>query len=209
MPEFYSHLVNVTKTSANKLRNGAEGMIKKVGSGVSIHLSEANHAKCMKAYEKGKGCKIKLSAEEIKQNDDEVEGSGFFKTLNKMGISRRQFMKGTKAVAKVVAPLAKQVLPQLGEQAGMALGTYASKSPMGGVMGAQFGKTIGNEASNALTSYGNGFHPVGSGFRPAGRSMIGTGIGTLRPAYPEGYSNIAPINHPVYKPVPVRLKFGM
>ncbi len=90
MPEFYSHLVNVSKTSANKLRNGAQGVIKKIGSGVSIHLSEENHKKCMDAYHKGKGCKIKLSAEEIKQNDDEVEGSGFFKTLNKMGISRRQ-----------------------------------------------------------------------------------------------------------------------
>ena len=209
MPEFYSHLVNVSKTSANKLRNGAQGMIKKIGSGVSIHLSEDNHKKCMEAYHKNKGCKIKLSADEIRQNNDEVEGSGFFKTLNKMGISRRQFMKGTKAVAKVVAPMAKQLLPQLGEQAGMALGTYASKSPMGGVVGAQFGKQLGNEASNALSSYGNGFSPVGSGFRPAGRSMMGTGIATLRPDYLNGYSNILPINHPIYNQAPVRIKFGM
>ncbi len=118
-------------------------------------------------------------------------------------------MKGTKVAAKVIAPIAKQVLPQLGEQAGMALGTYASKSPLGGVVGAQFGKHLGDQASDALSSYGNGFQPVGSGFRPAGRSMMGTGIATLRPDYPNGYSEILPINHQIYNSVPVRLKFGM
>jgi hypothetical protein len=202
MPEFFSHLVNVSKTSANKLRNGAEAMIKRVGTGVSIHLSDANHQKLWKAYQKGKGCRIKLTPEEIKQNEDEVEGSGFFKTLNKMGISRRQFMKGTKAVAKVVAPVAKQVLPQLGEQAGQAIGMYASKSPVGGVVGAQFGKQLGYDASNALSKYGNGFRPAGSS------QVMGRGLATIRPEYPDGYSTMLPIGHPTYAPKPFLHKLG-
>jgi len=205
MPEFFSHLVDVSKSSVKKLKDGAEGMIKKVGSGVSIHLSEANHAKCMKAYQKGKGCRIKLTADEIKQNDS-VDGSGFFQTLNKMGISRRQFNRGTKTIAKVVAPLAQKVLPQLGEQAGQAIGMYASKSPIGGVVGAEFGKQLGYDASNAIKNYGgSGFK--GAGFKPAG--MVGYGLTNMRPDYIDGYSPIVPINHPTYNPVKIRVGFGM
>jgi hypothetical protein len=213
MPEFFSHLVNVSKASVNKLKSGAEGMIKKVGSGVSIHLSESNHAKCMKAYKKNKGCRLKLTAEEINQNDDEVSGSGFFKTLNKMGISRRQFTQGGKKIARAVAPIAKEVIPVIFEQAGNALGTVATKSPVGGVifgaLGKQVGKQVGVQASNELTKLGKGFRPVGAGFRPAGQSMIGSGIATLRPDYVDGYSNILPINHPIYSPAIIKVGFGM
>lgn len=201
MSEFYSHLVNASKSTIGKMKSGMPGLVR-VGSGIRLDLSHENHAKCMKAYKKNKGCRIKLTAEEIKQNDDEIDGSGFFKTLNKMGISRRQFMKGTKAVAKVVAPIAKQVLPQLGEQAGMALGTYASKSPMGGVVGAQFGKQLGGEASNALSKYGNGFRPAG------GSQLMGRGLATIRPGYPDGYSNLLPIGHPTYQDKPFLHKLG-
>ena len=208
MPEFFSHLVDVSKSSMNKMRNGADAMIKRVGSGVSIHLGEANHKKCMNAYKKNKGCRIKLSAEEIVQNDS-VDGSGFFQTLHKMGVSRKQFNKGTKVLAKTVAPLAQKLLPQLGEQAGQAIGMYATKSPMGGVAGATFGKQLGYDASNALKNYGgSGFRVAGAGFRPVG-SMYGQGIANLRPEYPDGYSNILPVNHPIYNPAVVKVGFGM
>jgi hypothetical protein len=173
-------------------------MVKKIGSGIRLDLSPENHAKAMRAYKRNKGVRLKLTAEEIQQNEDETHGSGFFKFLNKnLGISRKQFNKGTKAVAKVVAPLAEKVLPQIGEQAGQAIGMYATKSPIGGVAGAQFGKQLGYDASNALKNYGgSGFRVAGAGFRPAG--MIGSGIATLRPDYLDGYSNILPVNHPIY-----------
>jgi hypothetical protein len=200
MPEFFSHLVDVSKASVNKLKNGAEGMIKKVGSGVSIHLGEANHKKCMKAYQKGKGCRIKLTADEIVQNDS-VDGSGFFKTLNKMGISRKQFMKGTKAVAKVVAPIAQKILPQLGSQAGTALAIGTENPAMAGVFGS-IGQQLGYDASNALKNYG------GSGFRPAGQSMMGRGLANSRPGYPDGYSELLPIGHPTYAQKPFLHKLG-
>jgi hypothetical protein len=198
MPEFFSHLVDVSKSSMDKMRKGLPSMVKKIGSGIRLDLSPENHAKAMRAYKRNKGVRLKLTAEEIQQNEDETHGSGFFKFLNKnLGISRKQFNKGTKAVAKVVAPLAEKVLPQIGEQAGQAIGMYATKSPIGGVAGAQFGKQLGYDASNALKNYGgSGFRVAGAGFRPAG--MIGSGIATLRPDYLDGYSNILPVNHPIY-----------
>ena len=206
MPEFFSHLVNVSKATVKKLKNGAEGMIKKVGSGVSIHLSEANHAKCMTAYKKNKGCRLKLTADEIKQNDDEVSGSGFFKTLNKMGISRKQFTQGGKKIARAVAPIAKEVLPVVFEQAGNALGTVATKSPVGGVivgaLGKQVGKQLGVQASNELTKLGKGFRPAG------GSQVMGRGLATIRPEYPDGYSTMLPIGHPTYAPKPYLHKLG-
>jgi hypothetical protein len=39
--------------------------------------------------------------------------------------------------------------------------------------------------------------------------MIGTGIATLRPEYPDGYSDVLPINHPIYNPARIRVGFGM
>lgn len=207
MPEFFSHLVDVSKASMNKLRSGADGMIKKVGSGVSIHLGEANHKKCMNAYKKNKGCRIKLSAEEIVQNDS-IDGSGFFQTLHKMGISRKQFNKGTKLLAKTVAPLAQKVLPELGSQAGTALAIGTKNPAMANVFGS-VGQQLGYDASNALKNYGgSGFRVAGAGFRPVG-SMYGQGIANLRPEYPDGYSNILPVNHPIYNPAVVKVGFGM
>ena len=162
----------------------------------------------MNAYKKNKGCRIKLSAEEIVQNDS-VDGSGFFQTLHKMGVSRKQFNKGTKVLAKTVAPLAQKLLPQLGEQAGQAIGMYATKSPMGGVAGATFGKQLGYDASNALKNYGgSGFRVAGAGFRPVGNSMMGRGLSTIRPEYPDGYSNMLPIGHPTYQVDKPPVRFG-
>jgi hypothetical protein len=206
MPEFFSHLVDVSKASVKKLKDGSEGMIKRVGSGISIHLSEANHAKCMKAYQKGKGCRLKLTADEIKQNDDEVSGSGFFKTLNKMGISRRQFTRGAKQagqeVAKFVAPVinkyGKQYIPQLTAQLGARTGV--DTSPLNAKL---------NEVLDKGTARLEQFGRTGNGFRPAGQSMIGSGIATLRPDYTDGYSNILPINHPIYNPARIKVGFGV
>lgn len=203
MPEFFSHLVNVSKASVNKLKNGAEGMIKKVGSGVSIHLGEANHAKCMKAYQKGKGCRIKLTADEIKQNDS-VDGSGFFQTLNKMGISRRQFTRGAKRasqeVAKFVAPeinkLGKQYLPQITSQISARTGIPSV------LIDSKLNELL-DKGTDRLEQYGK----TGNGFRPAG--MVGYGLTNMRPDYIDGYSPIVPINHPTYNPVKSFAKFGM
>ena len=216
MPEFFSHLVDVSKASVNKLKNGAEGMIKKVGSGVTIHLSESNHKKCMNAYKKNKGCRIKLTAEEIQQNEDETHGSGFFQFLNKnLGISRKQFTKGAKDVgqslAKIAAPeikrYGKQYIPQLSSVISSRTGIPAS------TLDEQFNKVLdrGTDRLAQFGKEGNGFRTAGSGFRPVGVNapMYGTGLTTMRSDYIDGYSPIVPINHPTYAPVKIRVGFGV
>lgn len=209
MPEFYSHLVDVSKSSMDKMRKGLPSMVKKIGSGIRLDLSPENHAKAMRAYKRNKGVRLKLTAEEIQQNEDETHGSGFFKFLNKnLGISRKQFNKGTKVLAKTVAPLAQKVLPELGSQAGTALAIGTKNPAMAGVFGS-VGQQLGYDASNAIKNYGgSGFRVAGSGFRPVGNSMMGRGLSTIRPEYPDGYSNMLPIGHPTYHLDKPTVRFG-
>jgi hypothetical protein len=215
MPEFFSHLVDVSKSSANKLKSGAEGMIKKVGSGVSIHLGEANHKKCMNAYKKNKGCRIKLSAEEIVQNDS-IDGSGFFQFLNKnLGISRKQFTKGAKQVGRELAIRGAPIIKEMGQKAIPAL--TASISAETGVPAFLLNQQLNNaldRGTDRLAQFGKegkGFRTAGSGFRPVGVNvpMYGTGIATMRPDYIDGQSPIVPINHPTYNGVKPSVKFGL
>lgn len=214
VPEFFSHLVDVSKSSANKLKSGAEGMIKKVGSGVSIHLGEANHKKCMNAYKKNKGCRIKLSPEEIVQNDS-IDGSGFFQTLHKMGISRKQFTKGAKQVGQELAKRGAPIINDLGKKAipGITSAISAETGIPAFLLNQQLNNVLdrGTDRLAQFGKEGKGFRTAGSGFRPVGVNvpMYGTGIATMRPDYIDGQSPIVPINHPTYNGVKPSVRFGV
>ena len=121
MSEFFEHKLDLEPKYFQKLIKGKAHTVKvgQIGSGLTVRLGPANHKKMMMGYNKKKNKVLKLTKEEIDHNMSEnmVEGSGFFKTLNKIGISRKQFMKGTKTISKIAAPvlntIGKTVIPEL------------------------------------------------------------------------------------------------
>ena len=137
MSEYFEHKIDLAPQQIRKLKKLTTATIKHptIGSGLTIHVNSANNKKIMKAFKSGKNHRLKLSADELAQN--EVAGSGFFKTLNKMGISRKQFNSGGKAVgktiARVAAPIVKGLAPQIGQMAGMALASATGNPALAGV----------------------------------------------------------------------------
>lgn len=119
--EFYEHKLNLEPKDFRKLIKSKAHTVKyeKIGNGLTIHLSGANHNLIMQGYNKKKNKILKLTKEEIDHNlsNNIVEGSGFFEILNKIGISRKDFMKGTRTVSKIGAPvintIGKAVIPEL------------------------------------------------------------------------------------------------
>ena len=164
---------------------------------------------------KTRGCRIKLSAEEIVQNDS-IDGSGFFQFLNKnLGISRKQFTKGAKQVGRELAIRGAPIIKEMGQKAIPAL--TASISAETGVPAFLLNQQLNNaldRGTDRLAQFGKegkGFRTAGSGFRPVGVNvpMYGTGIATMRPDYIDGQSPIVPINHPTYNGVKPSVKFGL
>ena len=150
--EFFEHQIDLADGQVKKLKKKASATIKynQIGSGLTVHLSGNNHKKVMKSFNGKKNHRLKLSDEELMQN--EKAGSGFFKTLHKMGVSRRQFNKGAKAVAKIAAPIVKDIAVPVGTAAGAALATAAGNpelAPIAGIVGAK----LAQEGSNQLTKY--------------------------------------------------------
>jgi hypothetical protein len=121
MTEFFEHKLDLEPQHFRKLIKGKAHTVKvgQIGSGLTIRLGPANHKKMMTGYNKKKNKVLKLTKEEIDHNMNEnmVEGSGFFKTLNKIGVSRKDFMKGTRTISKIAAPvintIGKTVIPEL------------------------------------------------------------------------------------------------
>jgi hypothetical protein len=119
--EFFEHKLDLEPKHFRKLIQAKPHTVKfgQIGSGLTIRLGPANHKKMMMGYNKKKNKVLKLTKEEIDHNmsDNMVEGSGFFKTLNKLGVSRKQFMKGTRSISKIAAPvintIGKTVIPEL------------------------------------------------------------------------------------------------
>jgi hypothetical protein len=107
----------------------------------------------MEAYSKKKNKILKLTPAEVEQNlSAQTQGAGFFKTLHKLGVSRKQFMKGTKEVAKVAAPIVKEVAKPVGSMIGMAGATALGNpelAPIAGVIGAK----LADEGANQLTKF--------------------------------------------------------
>ena len=169
MSEYFEHQIALSPQQTSKLKKLKTVTIKHptIGSGLTIHVNGTNNKKIMSAYKKGKNHRLKLSAEELAQN--EVAGSGFFQTLHKMGISRKQFNKGGKAagktIARVVAPVVKDLAPQIGQMAGMALAS-ATGNPALAPVGAMLGNSLANEASKQLDKVG------GSGAKPYATGLI-------------------------------------
>jgi len=163
MSEYFEHQIALSPQQRSKLKKLKTVTIKHptIGSGLTIHVNGVNNKKIMSAYKKGKNHRLKLSAEELAQN--EVAGSGFFQTLHKMGISRKQFNKGGKTagktIARVAAPVVKDLAPQIGQMAGMALAS-ATGNPALAPVGAMLGNSLANEASKQLDKVG------GSGVGP-------------------------------------------
>jgi len=197
MAEFYSHLVDLGKDAGKKLKQGGIAIIKKVGSGIPIHLAEENHKKAMSAYKRKKGFKLKLTPEEIAQNESE-SGSGFFQTLNKLGVSKKQFMKGAKQAAKIAAPLVKDIAKPVGAALGTAAVT-AIGNPELAVVAAPLGAALANEGSNQLTKF------AGSGFRVAGE-RYGYGFDPSLTAFPSGFNTGLSPSHATFWSPPMRVR---
>lgn len=170
--EFNEHLIDLDKSQIRKLGKNKALTVKhnQIGSGLTIHLSEPNHKKVMSGYKNGKNKIIKLSPEELAQN--EMAGTGFFKTLHSLGISKKDFMKGTKQVAKVAAPIVKEIAKPAGAALGTALVTAAG-NPELAVVAAPVGAALANEASNQLTKY------AGSGIMSDAKKALDKPIKTI------------------------------
>ena len=75
-----------------------------MGSGIKFNLHPSNIKKLEKAYRLGKGSRLALTNGELGYNeDDEIEGAGFFKKAGK------SFKKATKSVKKIAKPVTKVV----------------------------------------------------------------------------------------------------
>ena len=125
MSEYFEHQIDLADGQVKKLKGLKAVTIKhpQVGGGLTIHLSGANHSRVMKAHKGKKNHRLKLTKEELDQN--EVAGSGFFKFIHKLGGSKKGFMKGVKEVAKIAAPIVKDVAAPAGAAIGTALVTAA------------------------------------------------------------------------------------
>ena len=122
MSEFFEHKLDLEPKDFRKLIKGKAHTVKvgQIGSGLTIRVNPINHKKLMLGYNKKKNKVLKLTKEEIDHNmsDNMVEGSGFFKFLNKnLGISRKEFNSGGRKIAKIAAPvintIGKTVIPEL------------------------------------------------------------------------------------------------
>ena len=192
--EFTSHTVLVSEKVKARLMRGLPAVIKQYGPDFSdeLWLSDLNADKLAKAYAKKRGVKITLSKKEIQANG--ASGSGFFKTLHKMGISRKQFTSGVKAVGKVAAKAVAPVLPELGAMAGAAAATAAGNPELAPVASLA-GRELGKQAQSQIN--GLGFRPVGAGFRP-----IKAPLASVQPAHVnhiQGGGFITPMSHHTFQ----------
>ena len=89
--------LDLSASQASKLRNGHPIQLKadQIGQGDEYELSESNVEKIVNALQKGKGCRIQLSAAEM-------EGAGFGKSLKKGFKKASNAVKSVKKVVKDV-----------------------------------------------------------------------------------------------------------
>jgi hypothetical protein len=158
MSEFFEHKLDLEPKHFRKLIQGKPHTVKigQIGSGLTIRLGPTNHKKMMMGYNKKKNKVLKLSKEEIDHNMSEnmVEGSGFFKTLNKIGISRKQFMGGVRTASKTVAPIIKKdIIPAISAPLGLALATAAGNPELAPIAGIAVNKAL-NLGADRLDQYG-------------------------------------------------------
>jgi len=87
--------LDLSASQASKLRNGHPIQLKadQIGQGDEYELSESNVEKIVNALQKGKGCRIQLSAAEM-------EGAGFGKSLKKGFKKASNAVKSVKKVVK-------------------------------------------------------------------------------------------------------------
>ena len=153
--EYFQHTIDLADGQVKKLKGAKAVTIKhaQIGSGITIHLGGENHKRVMKAYKAKKNHRLKLTKDEIDQN--EVSGSGFFKFIHKLGGSMKGFMKGVKEVAKIAAPIVKDVAAPAGAAIGTALAT-AIGNPELIPIAAPVGSALAMAGSKALTKYAEG-----------------------------------------------------
>jgi hypothetical protein len=178
--EFYEHKLNLEPKDFRKLIKSKAHTVKyeKIGSGLTVHLSGANHKLIMQGYNKKKNKVLKLTKEEIDHNlsNNMVEGSGFFKTLNKIGISRKQFIRGTKSVANVAKPIIKELIPTISAPLGLALSTAIGNPELAPIATIAINKGL-NIGADKLGEYGGSGlpHPV-SKYYPSDIQIAGSGL---------------------------------
>ena len=153
--EYFQHTIDLADGQVKKLKGAKAITIKhaQIGSGITIHLGGENHKRVMKAYKSKKNHRLKLTKDEIDQN--EVSGSGFFKFIHKLGGSKKGFMKGVKEVAKIAAPIEKDVAAPAGAAIGTALATAAGNPELIPIA-APVGSALAMAGSKALTKYAEG-----------------------------------------------------
>jgi hypothetical protein len=108
-----------------------------------IMLAPQNARKLMTAYKKGKGIKIKLTPDEMRETIK--SGRGF------MDAAKRLYQKGKAFVSSaldnpMIKEGAKQGLKKGAEAVGTAIGTYFGQPDVG----RQIGKVVGEAGSNAI-----------------------------------------------------------
>jgi hypothetical protein len=160
MSQKYEHRIHLSEASHKKLRQGLSAVVKhsSIGSAKAkcFHCGPETHAKLMHAFQNKTPATIQLSAEEIAMNDEQ-SGTGFFRTLHKLGVSKKQFNKGGKKIVKglktVGIAVAKEALPVLAQGIVTAGATALSENP---VIGAVAGKVANNLVKQQVSKLGNG-----------------------------------------------------
>ena len=159
MSEFFEHKLDLEPNHFKKLIRGKPHTVKygQIGSGLTIRLSPANHKKMMLGYNKKNNKVLKLTKDEIDHNMSEnmIEGSGFFKFINKnLGISKKQFMGGVRDVSKTVAPIIKKdIIPAISAPIGLALATAAGNPELSPIASIAVNKAL-NAGADRLNQYG-------------------------------------------------------
>jgi hypothetical protein len=186
MTEFFEHKLDLEPKHFRKLIKGGPQTVKyvKIGSGLTVRVNQANHNKLMEGYNKRKNKILKLTEQEIEHNMNEnmVEGSGFFKTLNKLGVSRKQFMGGIRTASRTVAPIIKkEVIPAISAPLGLALATAAGNPELAPIAGIAVNKAL-NIGADRLDQYGQTgkgmAYPVSKHYPKEINLTQGKGLGT-------------------------------
>jgi hypothetical protein len=222
MSEVFEHNIHLSIPSSKKLKSMMPVKIKHTSINpekdfAPFHCHADNHAKLMHAFEHKKTATITLSPDEVALNENEHTGTGFFKVLHSIGISKKQFNKPGKAIVKAakqvgITPkstvsalktVAKIALPTLAK-AGAAAGTaYLTGNPLAAKIASD---VAGNAVQSQMSKIGSGLYIQHGKLKVRNPSNTGVGIsynqydaqnikdGTL------GINNVLAHDHPARNP---------
>jgi hypothetical protein len=171
--QVFEHRLHVSPPSLKKLKAMMQTKVRHTSinspkASAPFYCHAENHAKLMDAHENRKTATIMLSPEEIDLNKEQ-SGTGFFKTLHKLGVSKKQFNKPGKAIVKAAKQIgitpkstvsalktvAKIALPTLAK-AGAAAGTaYLTGSPLAAKIASD---VAGNAVQSQMSKIGSGLY---------------------------------------------------